>query len=311
MPNADVVLRSSDLVHFRVHKLVLAMSSPFFSDMFSLPQPPDGTAPDELPVVQLSEDSEVLNSLISMLYPIPPEIPSSSVNILALLAAAAKYDMDAALSFIRVEASRRGLHLSRSEVFRVYAVACSKGLIPEMETAARLTLGHPLTFESIGDELRLFEGWALRDLANFRLRSMHNFCSNWESFSDWHKGPSKIWVGCPSSKGSNKDRRLPTWLIGGFLVGSTGRPVMVDRLEPILMKRFTATIPTSVQLRDEYLKTLQTHVNEKDCNFCMKVHIVEGEIFCAKMKDIAEGAWNIPTPIFGKRPGTPGVAYVS
>jgi hypothetical protein len=33
-----------------------------------------------------------------------------------------------------------------------YAIASSKGLIPEMENAARLTLDYPMTFESMGDE---------------------------------------------------------------------------------------------------------------------------------------------------------------
>ena len=104
---ADVILQSSDLVNFRVNKSVLATSSPLFSDIFTLPQPPNDTAPDELPVVHVSEDAVVLNSLISMLYPVPPEMPSSSDDLLALLAATAKYDMDTIRSSIRAEASGR------------------------------------------------------------------------------------------------------------------------------------------------------------------------------------------------------------
>jgi hypothetical protein len=75
MPNADVILQSSDLSHFRVNKSVLISSSPFFGDMFSLPQPPNDAATDELPTVQLPENSEVLNSLISMLYPVKCPTP--------------------------------------------------------------------------------------------------------------------------------------------------------------------------------------------------------------------------------------------
>ncbi|KAF8472254.1 hypothetical protein DFH94DRAFT_614366, partial [Russula ochroleuca] len=124
MPNADVILQSSDLVHFRVHRSVLVASSPFFSDMFSLPQAQNDPAPDDLPVVQLSEDAEVLNSLISVLYPVPPEIPRSSDDVLALLAAATKYDMEEAQSSIRAEVSRKGLLSSTpAEVYRAYAVA--------------------------------------------------------------------------------------------------------------------------------------------------------------------------------------------
>jgi BTB/POZ domain len=306
MPNADVILQSSDLVHFRVNKLVLITSSPFFSDMFSLPQPLNDTTLDGLPVVHLSEDAEVLDSLFSMLYPVTPEMPHSCDGILALLAAATKYDMDAIQTLIRAEISRRGVFSSAGAgIFRVYAVACSKGLVPEVVTTARLTLGYPLTFESLGDALQLFEGWALRDLANFRLRSIRNFSSNWRLFSNCLRGPSKIWVGC-ATNGEDDVLRLPTWLQDCLWWK------MADRFGPIRMDRFTETIPTCVQLCDKYLKALRTHVKEDDCHFCMKTHILQGENFCKEMKDISAKAWNVPTLMsreLGERPGTPS-SYV-
>ena len=77
VPNANLILRSSDLVDFRVHKPVLAMASPFFEDLLSLPQPSDSEIVNGLPMVQLSEGSELLNSLISVLYPIRTVIPNS------------------------------------------------------------------------------------------------------------------------------------------------------------------------------------------------------------------------------------------
>jgi hypothetical protein len=161
--------------------------------MFSLPQPPNSAVPNALPVLPLvSEDAGTLDSLILMLYPVPPEIPPSSDNVLALLAAAAKYDMDAVQSSIRAEINQRGsLSSTPPELFRVYAVACSKGLTPEMESLSRLTLAHPLTFKSLGDALRSFEGWALRDLTDFRLRSLRDFTSNSKSFFKSLEGPSK------------------------------------------------------------------------------------------------------------------------
>jgi hypothetical protein len=259
-------------------------------------------------VVHLSEDAEVLNSLISILYPVPPEMPRSSDNILALLAAAAKYDMDDAQSSIRAEVSRKGLLSSPAEVFRVYAVACSKRLIPELETAARLTLGHPLTFESLGDALRLFEGWALRDLSDFRLRSINNFCSNLQSLTT-PRGPSKIWVGCPSMKcGPVNPARLarphlPTWLqdcLQSKLTMAYTWAYMHRRI--LTVDKFTETIPTSEKLSDKYLMALQKHVKEDDCHFCMKVHILEGEKFGAKMKAISAQAWDVPPPMLGERP---------
>ena len=181
----------------------------------------------------------------------------------------------------------------------MYAVACNKGLIPEAEAAARLTLGYPLTFESLGDSLRLFEGWALRNLAEFRLRSIHNLCSNWNSVLDCLVGPSKIWVDCPTAKDGNNDRRrLPPWLVQELVMSIWSSP-----FGPMAF-RFTETFPTSVRLRDKYLKVLQSHVKEKDCNFCMRTHILEGENFYAKMKDVLTQAWNAPISMSGERVGT-------
>jgi hypothetical protein len=77
VPNADLLIRSSDLVNFRVHKPVLAMASPFFRDLLTLPQPSDNEIVEGLPVVRLPEGSELLNSLISILYPIRTVMPSS------------------------------------------------------------------------------------------------------------------------------------------------------------------------------------------------------------------------------------------
>ncbi len=84
-PDANLIIRSSDLVNFRVHKPVLAMASPFFKHLLSHPQPSDSEFFDELPVFQLPEDSELLNCLISILYPVRPVIPKSYEKVLYLL----------------------------------------------------------------------------------------------------------------------------------------------------------------------------------------------------------------------------------
>lgn len=86
MPEANLIIRSSDQVDFRVHKPVFAMASPFFKDLLSHSRPSDSEFVDELPVVQLSEDSELLNCLISILYPVRTVIPKSYEKVLYLLA---------------------------------------------------------------------------------------------------------------------------------------------------------------------------------------------------------------------------------
>jgi hypothetical protein len=86
LPDANFIIRSSDNVNFRVHISVLALISPFFEDLLSLPQPSDRETVDGLPVVQLPESSELLNSLLSMLYPVPTVIPNSYEKVLYSLA---------------------------------------------------------------------------------------------------------------------------------------------------------------------------------------------------------------------------------
>ena len=83
--DANLIIKSSDLVDFRVHKPVLAMTSPFFKDLLSLPQPSDSETVDGLPVVRLPESSELLNSLVTMLYPVQTVMPNSYEKVLYLL----------------------------------------------------------------------------------------------------------------------------------------------------------------------------------------------------------------------------------
>ena len=85
--DTNLIIRSSDNVDYRVHKTVLAMASPFFKDLLSLPPPPQTEVVGGLRVVQLSENSELLNTLISILYPVRTVLPNSYEKVLYLLAA--------------------------------------------------------------------------------------------------------------------------------------------------------------------------------------------------------------------------------
>ena len=291
MPDADVILESSDLVNFRVRKSILATSSPVFDDLFSLPHPPGHQVVDGLPVVHLPEDAEVLNSLVTMLYPVPSSIPDSDDKILTLLAACQKYDMTAVQSSIRAEVSRRGLlSPTGAECFRLFAAAYRKRLIPEMKVAARLTLGYPMTFEYLGEALRSFEGLALFDLARFRRCCRPGITSCIKAFSNGRSGPSKVWVGCPTtwrsahgtSRSEGDDGDLPIWLDEIFAAKIFQR-----------LNAFTSPLVTPSSFREEYMKALHGHVSEKDCTFCMKTHTLKGEEFCAEIENELAQAWDV------------------
>lgn len=59
--SADVVLRSSDGIDFRVHRIVLSLASPFFKEMFTLPQP---TSEPEVPIIPMSESALLLDKAL-------------------------------------------------------------------------------------------------------------------------------------------------------------------------------------------------------------------------------------------------------
>ena len=82
VPDANLIIRSSDNINFRVHKSLLAMASPFFNDLLSLPQPSESEIVDGLSVVRLPESSELLNSLLSILYPVPTTMPNPYKKVL-------------------------------------------------------------------------------------------------------------------------------------------------------------------------------------------------------------------------------------
>jgi hypothetical protein len=246
------------------------MSSPFFRDMFTLPQPSDSELVDGLAVVHLSEDAEVLHGLITRLYPIPSEIPESYDKALALLSALQKYDMIAVQSSVRAEMkSKNLLVLIGTAAFHAYGIASAKGLSPEVEAAARLTLDYPMTFESMGNQLSTFRGWALRDLARFRKRCRDCLVSCLESLLDSRLPPSDIWVGCYSPASAS----LASWL-----------QVFLSEHIKKLQQTFTHSLLKPSSLRAQYLAALQTHISQTGCTFCSNVHVMHGETFCVQIE---------------------------
>jgi hypothetical protein len=191
--------------------------------------------------------------------------------------------MALAQSFVRAEVRRGaspGLKLKGADAFTAYAIASTKDLIPEMESAARLTLNHPMTFKVLGEGLRLFEGWALRDLVKFRRRCGDNLVTCLDSFLTPGLGPSKIWIGCPAVMATRVSIHpfpqipvLPKWFTELF-----------SRTQNVLKREmFTSPITGNIYfgLRREYLIALRDHTH---CDFCSGVHKKNSSTFCAVLK---------------------------
>jgi hypothetical protein len=267
------------------------MVSPIFRDLFSLPQPSDDESVNGLPVVQLTEDAELLNSLASMLYPVHPVIPNSYDKVLYLLSACQKYEMDQVQSLIRSEVNHGTFPTPfGTEVFRAYAIASSKGLVQEMETIAHRTLDYPMTLEALGEMLQFFEGWALRDLVYFRKRRRDNLVTCLESFSkDNGSGPSKIWIGCHRGYafpvGICPLSSLPGWL----------DQVLSRNIDNLKSQLFTHPLATPSRIREEYTMALQRHNN---CDFCARVHMTDGLTFGAELENSLARARDDPPFVF-------------
>ncbi|KAH9951148.1 hypothetical protein B0H21DRAFT_888504 [Amylocystis lapponica] len=151
-PSADIILISSDDVEFRVHRIILAEASTFFETLFALPQPAstqfsgageqtaNHTDPNGLPVINVTETSAVLESLLRLCYPIRDPVLTDITVIRGILEAAVKYDMDEAKELMR----KRLLGLASAEPLRVYAIACLHALEDVALAAAKEVLQQKL-----------------------------------------------------------------------------------------------------------------------------------------------------------------------
>ena len=140
---ADLVLRSSDKVDFRVFKIILSLASPIFTDMFSIPLPPSDSKPsdDEVQVVSLSEHSTALDVALRHIYPVrTPE--GDTLYFASILAEfARKYQVEA---LDKVITGYLTVSVERDPV-GVYAVAVTYGYDGIGANAARSCLNLPFS----------------------------------------------------------------------------------------------------------------------------------------------------------------------
>jgi len=172
----DVVLKSSDGILFRVYKVILSLASPFFRDMFSLPQigsPLDGTGTG--PVIPFTESSEIIDTLLRVIY--PNEDPDLKLvnEIEGVVEAAIKYDMPKCISVMR----KKLILCASKEPIRVFMIACKNRLTDVASAAAHLSLRRPILYSfELGSVVLPFS--ALEDITAgslFRLIEYQRQCS--------------------------------------------------------------------------------------------------------------------------------------
>ncbi|KAI0259119.1 hypothetical protein BC834DRAFT_974561 [Gloeopeniophorella convolvens] len=176
-PYPDVILRSCDGKNFFVHRSTLTVSSPFFEDMFSLPNPQANVGEDSedmqngLPIIRMTEHSEVLDVLLSVLYPSPLPAIDSYTFVLQVLACAQKYQMESTMDLIRslTAAGRFPRRPADDDLLHAYVAATRNRLAQETRDTASLSLDHQLSFDGFKDVLRFLEGPAAYALLQYRI----------------------------------------------------------------------------------------------------------------------------------------------
>ncbi|KAF8159348.1 hypothetical protein B0H34DRAFT_767583 [Crassisporium funariophilum] len=220
-PDADVILRSSDKepVDFRVFKLLLTLSSPFFSEIFTLPQPIGSPSPyshecqdsKNVPVIQMTEDTDTLRFLLALCLPVSVcKLPYFTCleELHKVIEAAFKFEMEGLQKHLRAELIT--LRFIESQPMRVFAIAYRYGWDEEAKKAARYALRHPMNGPFF-PELGYISG-----ATYYRLQEYHRMCGEVAS-SRASLQPALAehddcwtWITCKRCPGAlSKDRDAP------------------------------------------------------------------------------------------------------
>jgi hypothetical protein len=193
------------------------------------------------------------------------------------------------------------------EAFPAYAIASAKELLQEVKCAARSTLVYPMTFEMLGKGLRIFEGRALRDLADFRKRCKNNMVTCLDSYLDVRpSGPSSIWVGCPEVMPSTssleicqRSRALPIWL----------NECLSRCRNDLTSEQFTRPLVLDSKIWAKYDTAYRTHSH---CKFCREVEAKKGPLYIfglvSKLLQAIDKVlhfWTFQVPRYSPFAGTP------
>ena len=133
--DADVIIRAAGTLDFRAHKSILSLVSPFFKDMFTLPQPPSDT-PETLPHVDVQESPKTWENLLRTIYPTVPNPTIETLDDLqSLLFAARVYEMESVIEVHKKAFEKRAF--IEGDPLHLFSIACACGLEDQATYVAR------------------------------------------------------------------------------------------------------------------------------------------------------------------------------
>jgi hypothetical protein len=223
-PGSDIVLRSElcDSHKFRVPRLYLVNCSPILREIIersvsNISELPNGEEREPLPVVKLKENGATIYSLLTLIFPVAPILPSTSEEIMELLAVAQKYQMDSVLGHIRaIIGARKDPSFIRPETaLHIYLLARQHGLHQEALQAARVTLRLPMVLEDLRKTYFLFPGITgayLYELWKYHERFRTDLKSGLLEFRNSGLPDCVKRLRCQISDRPSSDESTPQWL---------------------------------------------------------------------------------------------------
>lgn len=275
--HADMILRSSDFIEFRVHKSILTVCSPHWESVIqSFGENSDGvpktaTLRDRQgrPIMNVGEDSNTLDLLLRLVYPIDFPPIDSVWDAFTLLEAARKCGMVHA-----IKASKKAItQYAETNPLRVYVLAAKRGWDIEMRAAAFASLAHPIQETYVQELEDLHAGVYFRLLAYHRLSakaaSARVVDLSWMSEIAVNTGWQPCWATC-SNTACRKAYNMPSaWFqqyVSGVMQAIRTKPRSKTLDEPALMDVALVRAVACEDCRDSALvdlRTFNTYLGEK------------------------------------------------
>ncbi|KAI0061895.1 hypothetical protein BV25DRAFT_1991891 [Artomyces pyxidatus] len=297
---ADIILRSCDLVDFRVHKAYLASASSIFRDMFKLPRNAlseqfavvVGAMDDEkdgIAVVCVAETSGILHGLLSIILPVPISLPTSFENAAALFAAAHKYDMSRVHHLLWSWMHTVDNLVDTTNPFRAYALASRYMSDKDVLQAALKTLEDPMTFSHYGADICLVSGSTLYKLLQYRMRCRKVAHACIMLAVDGHSPSVKTWQNTTRKSKSKHpterftcrsgymDNKSPKWW-NEYVRG------VAKRVESGALHPSGKSIARASSFRVAVEEHVRPYQDPTSCVSCMATYTLGGDAFCAMLE---------------------------
>ncbi|KAJ7159378.1 hypothetical protein C8R43DRAFT_353671 [Mycena crocata] len=205
-PQADTILRSADGADFHVSRAILSLASPFFKDMFSIPQPVDEA---DLPVIPVVETGDVLNSILRVWYPgATPVVGYDRLQdlceIIELLLS--KYDIQFTAPTLQTHLQ---IHMEKDPL-TVFVVSCRYGWAKIAKAAARSCLKLPIRSLYIRNDIPQLIHISVHHYRT--LLAYHDACaiaaSEAGTLLPWSKA-EWVWIRCTSCTAYSLEYAVP------------------------------------------------------------------------------------------------------